>query len=212
MVISTYVYVFVVFMICTFALGAFMSRLVKSEGDFWVASKSLNGFVAGCSIAGTQISAGSVIGSVGLWYGIGWAWVWIWPLISVGLYLRGGTIGRRMQRLNYYTIPDYLEARFGSNVPRAIAAIVITISFIAYIGAQTMAAGYIFRTLFGWPFVWGAIFFTVIYIVLHHSRRYVCGGLHRHGTGDCHGGCFNYIGSYHSEPNRRARNVKRGGS
>ena len=164
MVTSYYVVIFTVYMLLVFALGIFLSRWVKSEGDFWVAGRSLNGFVGGCSIAATQISAGSVIGSVGLWYGIGWAWVWVWPLISVGYIVAVELIGPRMQRLNYYTIPDYLEARFGSNIPRAIAAIVITISFIAYIGAQTMAAGYIFRTLFGWPFVWGAIFFTGIYI------------------------------------------------
>ena len=160
MVTSSYVLIFVVYMLFVFALGTFLSRWVKSEGDFWVAGRRLNGFVGGCSIAATQISAGSVIGSVGLWYGIGWAWVWVWPLISAGYIIAVELIGRRMQRLNYYTIPDYLEARFGSNIPRAIAAIVITVSFIAYIGAQTMAAGYIFRTLFGWPFVWGAIFFT----------------------------------------------------
>lgn len=164
MVTSYYVSVFVIYMLFVFGLGIYLSRWVKSEGDFWVASHQLNGFVGGCSIAATQISAGSVIGSVGLWYGIGWAWVWVWPLISVGYIVAVELIGRRMQRLDYYTIPDYLEARFGSNIPRAIAAVVITISFIAYIGAQTMAAGYIFRTLFGWPFVWGALFFTGIYI------------------------------------------------
>jgi SSS family transporter len=164
MVTSYYVSVFVVYMLFVFGLGIYLSRWVKSEGDFWVANRQLNGFVGGCSIAATQMSAGSVIGSVGLWYGIGWAWVWVWPLISVGYIIAVELVGRRMQRLGYYTIPDYLEARFGSNVPRAIAAVVITISFIAYIGAQTMAAGYIFRTLFGWPFVWGAIFFTAIYI------------------------------------------------
>jgi len=164
MITSTYVTIFLAYMACIFLLGFLLSRRVSSEGDFLVAGRSLNGVVAGASIAATQISAGSVIGSVGVWYGIGWAWVWIWPGISLGYILALELIGRKMQKLNAYTIPDYLEARFGSKTPRAIAAVVIAVSFMVYIGAQTMAAGYIFRTLFGWPFLWGAVFFTVIYI------------------------------------------------
>lgn len=164
MLTGSYVFIFIIYMLGVFTMGAVMARRVKNEGDFWVAGHKLNGFVAGCSLAATQMSAGSVIGSVGVWYGVGWSWTWIWISITIGYIIMVELIGKKLYSLGYYTIPDYLEARFGSNIPRAIAAVVIAVSFTVYIGAQTMAAGYIFRTLFGWPFVWGAIFFTIIYI------------------------------------------------
>ena len=98
MVTSYYVSVFVIYMLFVFGLGIYLSRWVKSEGDYWVANRQLSGFVGGCSIAATQMSAGSVIGSVGLWYGIGWAWIWVWPLISVGYIIAVELVGRRTGR------------------------------------------------------------------------------------------------------------------
>lgn len=75
-----YAGVLVVYLLATVALGWYFTRRTRSDQDFYVAGRTLGPAVTGFSYAATQMSAGTVIGSVSVGASIGYNYV---PVLSV---------------------------------------------------------------------------------------------------------------------------------
>ncbi len=61
------------------ALGWFGYLRTRTAADFMVAGRSLGALVGGATLAATQISAGTFVGTVGLHYMAGVCFAWVWP-------------------------------------------------------------------------------------------------------------------------------------
>ncbi|MCH7489232.1 MAG: sodium/solute symporter [Gemmatimonadetes bacterium] len=138
------VYVFVVTGIAVWS--AFQT---KTEEDFIVAGRSIGPFVGGAVLAATQISAGTVVGTLGRHYFTGVSWWYIWFGVWAGWLTSAFFVAPKLRRFGALTVPDYIATRFGSEKVGALAAILIIVSYSIYLVAQFQASGEIARAVLG---------------------------------------------------------------
>jgi SSS family solute:Na+ symporter len=117
--------ILVVYAVAIFALAQFVSRNKKGEEkdttDYFLASRSLPWWAIGASLIAANISAEQIVGMSGSGYAIGLAiasyeWMAALTLLIVGKYflpifLRNGI----------YTMPQFLEQRFGARIRTLMA-------------------------------------------------------------------------------------------
>jgi SSS family transporter len=138
-----------VYFICILSIGIFGLRKTKTEDDFLTASRSIGPWVGGAVLAATQISAGTLVGTVGRHYATGVSWVWVWPGVWFGWLISAVFVGPKLREFGAVTIPDYLAARFRSETARALSAIFIILGYMILLVAQYQACGVIFQAIFG---------------------------------------------------------------
>jgi SSS family transporter len=126
-------------------------RKTKTEVDFLAAGRTIGPFVGGAVLAATQISAGTVVGTLGRHYLTGVSWWWIWLGVWAGWLVSAFFVAPRLRRFGALTIPDYIGARFGSEGVRAAAAILILVTNSIILVAQFQASGEIAQAVFGMP-------------------------------------------------------------
>ena len=148
-------------------------RRTRTAADFIVAGRSLGALVGGATLAATQISAGTFVGTVGLHYLAGVCFVWVWPGAWLGWVVAAVFVAPRLRATGVLTIPQYCERRFGSRAVRAVAAAVIVVAYTVYLVAQYKASGILVEAVLGWP-AW-----TGMALVLASTVVYsLFGGLH----------------------------------
>lgn len=144
-------------------------RRSAGEADFMVAGRSAGPWIVGTSLAATQMSAGTFVGTIGVHYLTGASWIWIWTGIWVAYLVAGIFIAPKFRRYSAenggLTFPDYIGDRFNSNLARGISAVLIIIAYVVYMSAQYQAGGVIFQTVFGIPFVYGALLLMVVTVL-----------------------------------------------
>lgn len=126
-------------------------RKTKTEVDFLAAGRTIGPFVGGAVLAATQISAGTVVGTLGRHYLTGVSWWWIWLGVWAGWLVSAFLVAPRLRRFGALTVPDYIGARFGSERVRAAAAILILVTNSIILVAQFQASGEIAQAVFGMP-------------------------------------------------------------
>lgn len=139
------------------AIGWWSYRSTRTEDDFLVAGRSVGALVGGATLAATQMSSGTVVGTVGFHYLTGVSWVWIWPGVWIGWVVAAVWVAPKLRAFGGVTVPDYIAVRFASEHARVIAALLIVTAYTIYLTAQYQAGGIIFQALFGWPFVSGVL-------------------------------------------------------
>ncbi|TCP47857.1 SSS family solute:Na+ symporter [Tamaricihabitans halophyticus] len=157
-----------VFLAITCYEGLRSYRANKSEQDFFVAGRKVGPWIGGASIAATQMSAGTFVGTVGIHYVTGasfmWGWAGIWVAFLVSAYVIAPRLRRYAHERNALTFPDFIADRFGGKVPRAVVSVLLVLSYLVFISAQYQAGGIILETVFGIPFVWGAAILMVVIV------------------------------------------------
>jgi SSS family transporter len=155
------------------ALAIVGYRRTRTSADFIVAGRSLGALVGGATLAATQISAGTFVGTVGLHYMAGVCFVWVWPGAWLGWLVSAVFVAPRLRAAGVLTIPEYCERRFGSRAVRALAALLIVVAYTIYLVAQYKASGIIVSTVLGWP-AWTGIALVLVSTVVYS----LAGGLH----------------------------------
>ena len=121
----------------------------RTEVDFIAAGRTIGPIVGGAVLAATQISAGTVVGTLGRHYLTGVSWWWIWLGVWSGWLASAFLVAPKLRRFGALTVPDYIAARFGSEKARALAATLIIISYSIYLVAQFQASGEIAFAILG---------------------------------------------------------------
>ncbi len=121
----------------------------KTEEDFIAAGRSIGPLVGGAVLAATQISAGTVVGTLGRHYLTGVSWWYIWFGVWAGWGVSAFLVAPKLRRFGALTVPDYIGTRFASERARALAALLIVISYTIYLVAQFQASGEIALAIFG---------------------------------------------------------------
>jgi SSS family transporter len=149
--------------------GYISYRRTRGESDYLVAGRTMGAWVTGASLSATQMSAGTFVGTIGLHYMTGASFIWAWTGIWVAYVVAAIWVAPKLRRYSAehggLTFPDYIGDRFNSHVARVVAAVVILISYIVFMSAQYQAGGVILQTLFGLPFVWGAVILLAITVL-----------------------------------------------
>jgi SSS family transporter len=137
------------YLLLIMSIGVAGLRKSGTEEDFLTAGRSIGPWVGGAVLAATQISAGTLVGSVGRHYAVGVDWVWVWPGVWFGWFLAAVFVGPKLRQFGAMTIPDYLAARFESSLIRGVSAIFIVSAYMVLLVAQYQACGIIFQAIFG---------------------------------------------------------------
>lgn len=158
--------------IAQLALGAWISRRVKTSSDFFVAGRALGPGLLFSTMLAANIGAGSTVGATGLGYKDGFAAIW-WVLSAgVGSLLLAFWIGPAIRRVaaahDLRTVGDYLEFRYGVQVRTLISAL-LWIGSVFILAGQLIAVSWILNVIAGVPKTAGCILAGVLITVYFAS-------------------------------------------
>lgn len=140
--------VFVVYAVVILGIGFFVSRGKKGEDksaeDYFLAGKSLPWWAIGASLIAANISAEQFIGMSGSGFALGLAiasyeWMAAITLLVVGKYFLPVFIKQGL-----YTIPEFIEKRFSSNLKTILAIfwlalfIFVNLTTVLYLGGKAL--------------------------------------------------------------------------
>jgi len=140
--------IFIIYAITILSIGLWVSRTKKGEQktaeDYFLAGKSLPWWAIGASLIAANISAEQFIGMSGSGFAIGLAiasyeWMAALTLLIVGKFFLPIFIEKKL-----YTIPEFVEQRFSTNLKTILAVfwiglyIFVNLTSVLYLGARAM--------------------------------------------------------------------------
>ncbi|MDH5019480.1 sodium:solute symporter family protein [Halobacterium rubrum] len=117
--------------------------------SFFTADRDVGPLVGGASLTATQVSAGTLVGTVGIHYLTGVGFVWVWLPIWAGWLVSTLFVAPQLRAAGGFTVPDFLAARFGTAALRGAAAAFIAAVYLVYTTGQYVAGGVILDALVG---------------------------------------------------------------
>ncbi len=139
-----------VYLAGTIGLGLFIGRRISTGKEFFLAGRKLPWWAIGMSLVATDIGGTDIIGVGGAAYVHGLAvgnfeWIGCVPAMIVAAFV----FIPLFWRSGVYTIPEFLERRFGPGVRSAVA--LCWLAFMACnIGIMLFASARMMNVLFGW--------------------------------------------------------------
>jgi cation/acetate symporter len=120
--------------------------------EYYVAGRRVPALFNGMATAADWMSAASFIGLAGTLYlsghdGLAFVMGWTGGYVLVALLL-----APYLRRFGHYTLPDFLGARYGGNLPRAIGAFAAILCSFTYVIAQIYGVGLIVSRFTGLDF------------------------------------------------------------
>jgi len=155
---SPTVAVFLIYILGMIMIGAFLYQRNKSMADYFLAGRSLNGYVAALSAESSDMSGWLLLGLPGAAYAAGINAMWIGVGLAVGTCLNWQFVAQRLrvytEKVNAITLSDYFEHRFHdrSHSLRMISAILTLTFFLFYTSSGMVAGGKLFETTFGFDY------------------------------------------------------------
>lgn len=160
--------VLVVYLVTVIGIGVYMRRRIRNEKDYLAAGGTLGALVGGATLAATQMSAGTAIGSVGFHYNLGYNYSWIWLAIWASWVIMALVMAPKMKALfnshGALTIPDLLGTRYESKAIRVIAVVVLIFAFGLTMVAELVGGSYILDVAFGVPTTLGVLIIAAVFI------------------------------------------------
>ena len=144
-------YLFVAMTIAVYAGIGILSRTMQVS-EYYVAGRKVPALYNGMATAADWMSAASFIGMAGTLYSqgyqglgfvLGWTGGYVLVAVLIAPYLR---------KFGAYTVPDFLGARYGGNVPRFLGVIVLFCCSFTYIVAQVYGTGIVTSRFLGISF------------------------------------------------------------
>ncbi|MBQ6113276.1 MAG: sodium:solute symporter family protein [Synergistaceae bacterium] len=158
----TFIFIYAVILIAT---GAFIGRKAKSASDFFVAGRNFGSGLLFTSLIAANLGAGSTVGVAALAYTHGisaWWWIGSSGIGSLILaYIVGPKIWRIAREKNYYTLSDYLDARY-SRAFSGIISLMMAAGTLALFSGQLLGIAWILDVAAGIPKVQGVMIGAVV--------------------------------------------------
>ena len=151
--------------VCLLALvvGAFGLRLSRATSDFYVAGRTVSPRLNAGAIAGEYLSAASFLGVAGLVYVQGVDALWFPVGYTAGYLMLLVMVAAPMRRSGAYTLPDFAEARLGSQRVRALASGLVIGIGVLYLVPQFQGASLALELVTGAPgWVGGLVVMVVV--------------------------------------------------
>ncbi|MHB1291468.1 MAG: sodium:solute symporter family protein [Sulfuricella sp.] len=144
-------YIFLLATIGLYAGIGIMSR-TADVSEYYVAGRRVPAFFNGMATGADWMSAASFIGMAGTLYlsgydGLAFVMGWTGGYCLVALFL-----APYLRKFGQFTIPDFLGARYGGNIPRTIGVFAAIICSFTYVIAQIYGVGLITSRFTGLEF------------------------------------------------------------
>ncbi len=147
----------VIFLLATVGLYAGIGIIARTTdaSEYYVAGRRVPAMYNGMATAADWMSAATFIGLAGTLYlqgygGLAYVMGWTGGFVLVALLL-----APYLRRFGQYTIPDFLGARYGGKLARAIGVLATILCSFVYLVAQIYGVGLITTQLTGVDFVIG---------------------------------------------------------
>ena len=147
-------YLFLLATIGLYAGIGVMSR-TSDAAEYYVAGRRVPAVFNGMATGADWMSAASFIGMAGTLYltgygGLAFIMGWTGGYVLVALLL-----APYLRKFGQFTIPDFLGARYGGNIPRLVGILAAILCSFTYVVAQIYGVGLITTRLTGVPFELG---------------------------------------------------------
>lgn len=154
-------FIFIAYAVLILGVGLWVSRdkdgHQKNAEDYFLASKSLPWWAIGASLIAANISAEQFIGMSGSGFALGLAiasyeWMAAITLIIVGKYFLPIFIEKGL-----YTIPEFVEKRFSTNLKTILAVFWIALYVFVNLASVLYLGSLALETIMGIPMIYGVI-------------------------------------------------------
>ena len=164
----------IAFLAISIALAAWMRARSRTSGagfatEYFIANRSLGGFVLAMTTVATYGSVSSFVGGPGQAWQVGFGWVYMAAVQTTALFLLYGIMGKKLalvsRRIGAVTVVDVIRARYRSDALANLSAAVIVCFFVAMMVAQFVGGAKIFEAVTGQSYVAGLALFGVAVVV-----------------------------------------------
>ena len=145
---------FLVFTIGIYALIGVMSRTMQADA-YYVAGRQVPTVFNGMATAADWMSGASFVAMAGgIFYG-GYTYMAFLVGWTGGYVLVSSLLAPYLRKFGCYTVPDFIGTRYGGNLARFCAVLVLVLASFTYVTAQINATGTIASRFLGIPFALG---------------------------------------------------------
>ena len=163
---------FVAFTVGIYAVIGWLSRTVQVDA-YYVAGRSVPTVFNGMATAADWMSGASFVAMAGGIYFGGYTYMAFLVGWTGGYILVSSLLAPYLRKFGCYTVPDFIGTRYGGNLSRFCAVVVLTLASFTYVTAQINATGTIAARALGIPFelgVWVGLFSILLCSMLGGMR------------------------------------------
>ena len=131
---------FVAFTICIYALIGWLSRTMEL-GAYYVAGREVPAVYNGMATAADWMSGASFVALAGGIYFGGYGYMAFIVGWTGGYVLVNALMAPYLRKFGCYTVPDFIGTRYGGNVARFCAVVILVVASFTYVTAQIDASG-----------------------------------------------------------------------
>ncbi len=155
---------FVGFTIAIYAAIGWLSRTMN-VGAYYVAGREVPALYNGMATAADWMSGASFVAMAGGVYFGGYGYLAFIVGWTGGYVLVNSLLAPYLRKFGCYTVPDFIGTRYGGNMARLLAVIVLAVASFTYVTAQINATGTIAARALQIPFEIG-VWFGLLGILL----------------------------------------------
>ena len=163
---------FVAFTVSIYAVIGWLSRTIEVDA-YYVAGRSVPTVFNGMATAADWMSGASFVAMAGGIYFGGYTYMAFLVGWTGGYILVSSLLAPYLRKFGCYTVPDFIGTRYGGNLSRFCAVVVLTLASFTYVTAQINATGTIAARALGIPFelgVWVGLFSILLCSMLGGMR------------------------------------------
>ena len=142
---------FVSFTVLIYALIGWLSRTLQTDA-YYVAGRQVPTVFNGMATAADWMSGASFVAMAGGIYFKGYGYMALLVGWTGGYVLVASLLVPYLRKFGCYTVPDFIGTRYGGNLARFSAVVVLTVASFTYVTAQINATGTIASVALDIPF------------------------------------------------------------
>ncbi len=155
---------FVAFTVAIYAIIGWLSRTAQADA-YYVAGRQVPTVFNGMATAADWMSGASFVAMAGGIYFKGYGYMALLVGWTGGYVLVASLLAPYLRKFGCYTVPDFIGTRYGGNLARLLAVIVLTVASFTYVTAQINATGTIASVALDIPFQY-AVYVGLVSILL----------------------------------------------
>jgi cation/acetate symporter len=145
---------FVAFTIVIYATIGYLSRTMQVEA-YYVAGREVPAVYNGMATAADWMSGASFVALAGGIYFGGYGYLAFVVGWTGGYVLVNSLMAPYLRKFGCYTVPDFIGTRYGGNLTRFLAVVILVVASFTYVTAQINASGTIAARALLIPFQYG---------------------------------------------------------
>ena len=142
---------FLLFTIAIYAIIGWLSRTAEVDA-YYVAGREVPALYNGMATAADWMSGASFVALAGGVYFGGYPYLGFIVGWTGGYVLVNSLLAPYLRKFGCYTVPDFIGTRYGGNLARFVAVVVLVVASFTYVTAQINATGTIAAQTLGVPF------------------------------------------------------------